>query len=66
MHTLQKSKVGPFPELVTPQGIDSTVESAKARRRLRPITIIYTPLMLILAIFSFRSPHPLLEAPFPA
>jgi len=58
VHTLQKSKVGPFPELVTPKGIDSKVESAKARRRLRPITIIYTPLILLLAIFSFRSPHP--------
>ena len=58
MHTLQKSMVGPFPELVTPRGIDPRVEAAKARRRLRPITIIYTPLILVLAIASFRSPHP--------
>ena len=57
MHTLQKSKVGPFPELVTPRGIDPKVESAKARRRLRPVTILYTPLILLLAIASFRS-HP--------
>jgi len=58
VHTLQKSKVGPFPELVAPKGIDSKVESAKALRRLRPVTIIYTPLILALAILSFRSPHP--------
>jgi hypothetical protein len=57
VHTLHKSKVGPFPELVAPRGIDSKVESAKARRRLRPVTIIYTPLILALAILSFRSPH---------
>ncbi len=58
MHTLKKSKVGPFPDLVAPKGIDPKVEGAKARRRLRPITIIYTPLILALAILAFRSPHP--------
>ena len=61
MHTLQKPKVGSFPELVMPKGIDPKVEAAKALRRLAPVTILYAPLILVLAIFSFRSPH-LVEA----
>ena len=58
MHTLQKSKVGAFPEPEIPKGVDPKVESAKALRRLRPVTIIYSTLFLVLATLSFRSPHP--------
>jgi sterol desaturase/sphingolipid hydroxylase (fatty acid hydroxylase superfamily) len=57
VHTLQKSTVGPFPLLVTPKGIDPKVEAAKARRRLRPVTIVYSTLFLVVATLSFGSRH---------
>ena len=57
MYTLLKSEVGPFPEAVFPRGVDLRVEDRKARRRLYPVTIIYSVYFSILAALSFRSGH---------
>ena len=55
MSRLLKSEVGPFPEPVFPQGIDLGAEDRKARRRLYPVTVIYTLGLLVLMTLAYRS-----------
>lgn len=59
MHTLLKSEVGPFPELRYPSGIDMDAEDHKARRRLYPVTIIYSIQLLVVLGLAIRSHHAL-------
>jgi sterol desaturase/sphingolipid hydroxylase (fatty acid hydroxylase superfamily) len=57
MYTLLKSKVGPYPEPSFPSGIDLDAEDHKSRRRLYPVTLIYSiqfAAVLTLAVRSGR------------
>jgi hypothetical protein len=57
LYTLLKSEVGPFPEPVFPRGIDVAVEDRKARRRLYPVTAIYTVHLLVMLALAVRGGH---------
>jgi sterol desaturase/sphingolipid hydroxylase (fatty acid hydroxylase superfamily) len=57
VYTLLKSEVGPWPEPSFPQGIDLEAEDRKARRRLYPVTVIYTLGFLLLMTMAYRSSH---------
>jgi len=59
VYTLLKSEVGPFPEPHFPTGINIKAEDRKARRRLYPVTIIYSAQLLIVLILAIRSGHAL-------
>lgn len=59
MYTLLKSEVGAFPEPRFPPGIDLKAEDRKARRRLYPVTVIYSVQFLVLLGLAFRSHHAL-------
>jgi hypothetical protein len=52
LYTLLKSEVGPFPMAEFPQGIDLRLEERKARRRLYPVTVIYTVYFAALIVAS--------------
>ena len=56
MYTLLKSEVGSFPEPEWPQGVDLQLEDRKARRRLYPVTVIYSVYLGVLLILALRSP----------
>ena len=66
MYTLLKSEVGPFPEPESPRGVDLQAEDRKARRRLYPVTVIYSVYLSILLIMALRSPHAVLALGFVA
>jgi sterol desaturase/sphingolipid hydroxylase (fatty acid hydroxylase superfamily) len=55
MYTLLKSEIGSFPEPQFPTGIDLRAEDRKARRRLYPVTVIYSVQLFILLTFAVRS-----------
>lgn len=57
MYTLLKSEVGPYPELRFPQGIDLQAEDHKARRRLYPVSIIYSVQFAVVLALATRSHH---------
>jgi hypothetical protein len=57
LYTLLKSEVGPFPEAEWPRGVDLQLEDRKARRRLYPVTVIYSAYLLILLVMTLRSGH---------
>ena len=59
MYTLLKSEVGSFPPPHYPAGIDLKAEDRKARRRLYPVTIIYSVQLFILLALAVRSGHAL-------
>jgi sterol desaturase/sphingolipid hydroxylase (fatty acid hydroxylase superfamily) len=61
MYTLLKSEVGSFPEAHFPQGIDLDAEDHKARRRLYPVTFVYSVQLTALLALAARS-HKLLAA----
>jgi sterol desaturase/sphingolipid hydroxylase (fatty acid hydroxylase superfamily) len=42
MYTLLKSEVGPWPSPVFPAGIDLELEASRSRRRMYPVTLIYS------------------------
>jgi hypothetical protein len=63
---LLKSEVGSYPELHFPSGIDLVAEDHKARRRLYPVTIVYTVLLLSLLGLAIRSSHALVALGFVA
>jgi cyclopropane-fatty-acyl-phospholipid synthase len=53
-----KSVIG-LPEPLFPQNVDLAAEAAKARRRLLPVTVLYTAASLITVAFAVRSgAHP--------
>jgi len=64
--SLLKSEVGPFPEPEFPQGIDLPAEERKARRRLYPVTVVYSLYFAVLLIVAFRSDHALVALGFVA
>ena len=66
MYTLLKSEVGPFPEPEFPQGIDLPAEDRKARRRLYPVTVVYSIYLVVLLVLAFRSHHALVALGFVA
>jgi sterol desaturase/sphingolipid hydroxylase (fatty acid hydroxylase superfamily) len=66
MHTLLKSEVGPYPELHFPAGIDLKAEDHKARRRLYPVSIIYSIQLVVVLAFAIRSRHALMALGFVA
>ena len=66
MYTLLKSEVGAFPEPVYPRGIDLHAEDLKARRRLYPITLVYSVYFVVLFTLMLRSAHALLGLGFVA
>jgi len=55
LYTLLKSEVGPYPEPVFPPGIDLAAEDRRARRRLYPVTVIYTVLFLVVLALAVRA-----------
>jgi sterol desaturase/sphingolipid hydroxylase (fatty acid hydroxylase superfamily) len=66
VYTLLKSEVGAFPEPAFPKGVDLHAEDRKARRRLYPVTVVYSVYFLVLLALALRSPHPLLGLGFVA
>jgi sterol desaturase/sphingolipid hydroxylase (fatty acid hydroxylase superfamily) len=57
MYTLLKSEVGSFPLPHFPRGIDLNAEEHKARRRLYPVTVIYSIQFVTLLVLAARSHH---------
>jgi sterol desaturase/sphingolipid hydroxylase (fatty acid hydroxylase superfamily) len=55
VYTLLKSEVGPYPEPTFPRGIDLGAEDRRARRRLVPVTVVYSAYLLALLGLAFRS-----------
>lgn len=64
MHEFSKSKSGlPDPEF--PQGVDLVLEARKARRRLYPVSVLYSAYALTVLGLALRSGHnPVLVAVF--
>ncbi len=57
MYTRLKSEVGPWPEPTFPQGIDLELEASRSRRRMWPVTVIYSVYLLALLTLAWRSSH---------
>lgn len=57
MYTLLKSQAGPWPEPRFPAGIDLELEASRSRRRMVPVTVVYSVLLLALATLAWRSSH---------
>ena len=57
MYTLLKSEVGPWPEPTFPPGIDLELEASRSRRRMYPVTVIYSVHLLVLVTLAWRSSH---------
>lgn len=47
MYTRLKSEVGPWPEPVYPPGIDVELEAARSRRRMLPVTALYSGYLVV-------------------
>ena len=57
LYTLLKSEVGSFPEPAFPPGIDLEAEDRRARRRLYPVTVIYSVHLAVVLTLAVRSSH---------
>ena len=57
MYTRLKSQVGPWPAPTFPQGVDLKLEASRSRRRMYPVTVIYSTYLLGLATLAWRSSH---------
>jgi len=55
MYTRLKSQVGPWPEPTFPKGVDLEREGSRSRRRMYPVTVIYSAYLLGLATLAWRS-----------
>ncbi len=55
MYTLLKSQVGPWPEPTFPPGIDIALEASRSRRRMYPVTVIYSALLLALLARAWKA-----------
>ena len=66
MYTLLKSEIGSFPEPHFPTGIDLDAEDRKARRRLYPVTIIYSVGLFVALANAVRGGHALAASGFVA
>jgi fatty acid hydroxylase family protein len=64
MYTLLKSEVGSYPEPRFPPGIDLHAEDHKARRRLYPVTVVYSIQLVALLGFAIRRGHALAALAF--
>ncbi len=57
MFTLLKSDVGPFPAPSYPRGIDMAAEDRTARRRLYPVTVVYSLQLATVLALAIRAGH---------
>jgi 4-hydroxysphinganine ceramide fatty acyl 2-hydroxylase len=57
VYTRLKSEVGPWPEPTFPPGVDLELEASCSRRRMYPVTVIYSTYLLSLATHAWRSSH---------
>jgi len=57
VYTLLKSEVGAFPEPTFPKGVDLKIEDRKARRRLYPVTVVYSIQYAVIMGFAIRGGH---------
>jgi len=57
VYTLLKSQVGSWPEPTFPRGIDLELEASRSRRRMYPVTVIYSVLLLALLTQAWRAAH---------
>jgi sterol desaturase/sphingolipid hydroxylase (fatty acid hydroxylase superfamily) len=57
LYTLLKSQVGPWPEPTFPHGIDLELEASRSRRRMMPVTVIYSVYLLALVTLAGLSSH---------
>jgi len=64
MYTLLKSEIGSFPEPQFPTGIDLDAEDLKARRRLYPVTIVYSVGLVVALAAAVLRGHALVAAGF--
>lgn len=55
MYTLLKSQVGPWPEPTFPPGIDLELEASRSRRRMYPVTAIYSAYLLLVLATAWRA-----------
>jgi sterol desaturase/sphingolipid hydroxylase (fatty acid hydroxylase superfamily) len=54
VYTLLKSEVGAWPEPSFPPGIDVAKEASRSRRRMIPVTVIYSLYLLTLGVVAWR------------
>jgi len=57
VYTRLKSEVGTWPEPTFPPGIDLELEASRSRRRMMPVTVIYSIYLLALLTLAVRSSH---------
>jgi sterol desaturase/sphingolipid hydroxylase (fatty acid hydroxylase superfamily) len=57
VYTLLKSEAGAWPEPTFPPGIDLGLEASRSRRRMVPVTVIYSVYLLALAALAWRWSH---------
>lgn len=55
MHTLLKSEAGPWPDPTFPQGTDLELEASRSRRRMMPVTVIYSVHLLVVTVFAWHA-----------
>jgi 4-hydroxysphinganine ceramide fatty acyl 2-hydroxylase len=57
VYTLLKSEAGPWPAPTFPPGIDLVLEASRSRRRMYPVTVIYSVYLLALLTLAGRTSH---------
>jgi sterol desaturase/sphingolipid hydroxylase (fatty acid hydroxylase superfamily) len=57
LYTRLKSQVGTWPEPAFPPGTDLELEASRSRRRMVPVTVIYSVYLLALVSLAVRSSH---------
>jgi sterol desaturase/sphingolipid hydroxylase (fatty acid hydroxylase superfamily) len=55
MHTLLKSEAGSWPVPVFPSGVDLELEAARSRRRMYPVTLIYSAYLVAVLAGAWRA-----------
>jgi len=55
MHTLLKSEAGSWPEPVFPSGVDLALEASRSRRRMYPVTVIYSAYLAAVLAGAWRA-----------
>jgi sterol desaturase/sphingolipid hydroxylase (fatty acid hydroxylase superfamily) len=64
LYTRLKSDVGTWPEPAFPPGVDLELEASRSRRRMLPVTVIYSGYLLVLLALAARSSHLVLALAF--
>jgi len=57
VYKLLKSQAGSWPEPTFPPETDFALEASRSRRRMYPVTVIYSLLVLALAVQAWRAAH---------